>query len=137
MLLLVEDSTDDELLTLRGIRRSGVEVSVSVARDGCEALELLEDGPAPDLVLLDLKLPKISGMDVLRAIRKSEETRCLPVVIFSSAAERADIHEAYSLAANCYIQKPVDFSEFVEAVGSAVRFWFGPVKLPPEPNLQC
>lgn len=126
----MEDSSDDEVLTLRGIRRSGVEVTVAVARDGDEALTMLQTGPLPDLILLDLKLPKVHGLDVLKALREAEQTRCLPVVIFSSSSERADVDRAYALRANCYLQKPVDFTEFVDSVGSAVRFWFGPVKLP-------
>src|ERR1700722_19205623 len=126
-ILLVEDNSDDEQLTLRAMRQSEVPNIIRVARDGAEAIELLF-GPTscrrqPDLVLLDLKLPKISGLEVLQRIRSDPSTRTLPVVVLTSSDEERDIVESYSLGANSYIRKPVDFDEFIDAVKQLGLYW--------------
>jgi CheY-like chemotaxis protein len=131
-ILLVEDNPGDEALTLRALRKHDPQINVVVARDGVEALDyLLGPGgagdragrPLPELVLLDLKLPKIDGLEVLRRIRAAERTRLLPVVILTSSAEDPDIAKGYRLGANSYIRKPVDFVEFTEAVRQLGLYW--------------
>jgi two-component system response regulator len=126
-ILLIEDNGDDEQLALRAMRQCEVMNVVRVARDGAEALDMLfgsrVSGSMPDLILLDLKLPKISGMEVIRRIR-SEPSACLePVVVLSSSDEARDISESYALGANSYIQKPVDFDEFIDAVKQLGSYW--------------
>jgi two-component system, response regulator len=125
-ILLVEDNADDEQLTLRAMRQSEVPNIIRVARDGAEALDHLF-GPAssrlPDLILLDLKLPKISGLEVLQKLRAEEKTKSLPVVVLTSSDEERDILESYSLGANSYIRKPVDFDEFIDAVRQLGVYW--------------
>jgi two-component system response regulator len=126
-ILLVEDNADDEQLTLRAMRQSEVPNIIRVARDGAEALDQLFGPNAgnrlPDLVLLDLKLPKVSGLEVLQKIRAEEKTRGLPIVILTSSDEERDIVESYSLGANSYIRKPVDFDEFIDAVRQLGLYW--------------
>ena len=124
-ILLVEDNPDDEALTLRALRRNRIANTVAVARDGAEAVDLLLGGDplVPCLILLDLKLPKIDGLEVLRRIRAGASTRCLPVVVLTSSREERDIVESYSLGANSYIRKPVDFEQFTEAVGQLGLYW--------------
>jgi len=124
----VEDSSDDERLTLRAIRSTDANIQVIVARDGEEALTLLfgSDGQGmirPALILLDLKLPKIGGLDVLARLREQESTRSLPVVILSSSDETNDIAESYRRGANSYVRKPVNFTEFVDAVHHLHQYW--------------
>lgn len=125
-ILLVEDNSDDEQLTLRAMRQSEVPNIIRVARDGAEALDHLY-GPSatrlPDLVLLDLKLPKVSGIEVLQRIRNEDKTRSLPVVVLTSSDEERDIVECYNLGANSYIRKPVDFDEFIDAVRQLGVYW--------------
>ncbi len=124
-ILLVEDNADDEQLTLRAMRQSEVPNIILVARDGAEALEHVF-GPGarlPDLILLDLKLPKVSGLEVLQRLRADERTRSLPVVVLTSSDEEKDIVESYSLGANSYIRKPVDFDEFIDAVRQLGLYW--------------
>ena len=126
-ILLVEDNADDEQLTLRAMRQSEVPNIIRVARDGAEAIEHLF-GPSaptrlPDLILLDLKLPKVSGLEVLHRIRKEQVTRALPVVVLTSSDEEKDIIESYNLGANSYIRKPVDFDEFIDAVRQLGLYW--------------
>jgi two-component system, response regulator len=130
-ILLVEDNADDEQLTLRAMRLSDVPNIIRVARDGAEAIEFLF-GPAalasaklPDLVLLDLKLPKVSGLEVLERIRSEDRTRLMPIVILTSSDEERDIVESYSLGANSYVRKPVDFDEFMDAVKQLGLYWLG------------
>lgn len=132
VILLVEDNPDDEELTLRALRRNRVTNEVVVARDGVEALDYLLGSGAyegrdtsvlPQLVLLDLKLPKVDGLDVLRRIRSEERTRLLPVVILTSSNEEQDVISGYALGANSYVRKPVDFAEFVEAVRQLGLYW--------------
>ena len=125
-ILLVEDNADDEQLTLRAMRQSEVPNIIRVARDGAEALEHLfgaQSRKLPDLVLLDLKLPKVNGLEVLQAIRSEPKTKSLPVVILTSSDEDRDIIESYSLGANSYIRKPVDFDEFIDAVRQLGVYW--------------
>ncbi|HWA82650.1 MAG TPA: response regulator [Fimbriimonadaceae bacterium] len=126
-ILLVEDNADDEQLTLRAMRQSDVPNIIRVARDGAEAIDALFGSGAgsrlPDLVLLDLKLPKVSGLEVLQRIRSEEKTRTLPIVILTSSDEERDIIESYNLGANSYIRKPVDFDEFIDAVRQLGLYW--------------
>jgi len=126
-ILLVEDNPDDEALTLRALKRNNILNEVVVARDGAEALDFLlaDDGEPrlPEVVLLDLKLPKIDGLEVLRRIRAHARTRRLPVVILTSSSEERDIVAGYDLGANSYIRKPVDFDQFMEAVRQLGLYW--------------
>jgi two-component system, response regulator len=126
-ILLVEDNPDDVDLTLRAFKRANVANPVVVARDGAEALEHLFDrGLAhrpPGLVLLDLKLPKVDGLEVLRKIRADEWTRLIPVVILTGSREQEDIVAGYRAGANAYVRKPVNFSDFADAVHTLGMFW--------------
>jgi len=131
-ILLVEDNPDDEALTLRALKRNNILNEVIVARDGAEALDYLfargahgerEVCKLPEVVLLDLKLPKVDGLEVLRQIRKNESTRRLAVVILTSSNEDRDITAGYDLGANSYIRKPVDFNQFMEAVRQLGIYW--------------
>jgi DNA-binding response OmpR family regulator len=125
-ILLVEDNADDEQLTLRAMRQSEVPNMIRVARDGAEAIDHLYGAGAsrlPDLVLLDLKLPKISGLEVLKRIRSEATTKTMPVVVLTSSDEERDIVQSYSLGANSYIRKPVDFDEFIDAVRQLGVYW--------------
>jgi two-component system response regulator len=127
-ILLVEDNPDDVVLTMRALKKSNIVNKVIVARDGVEALEfLLGDNRKarenPQVVLLDLKLPKIDGLEVLKRMRQDERTKLLPVVILTSSREQRDLVESYRLGANSYIQKPVDFGQFVEAVSQLGLYW--------------
>lgn len=128
-ILFVEDNPDDEALILRVFRKNGVMNQVVVAHNGAEALEhLLGNGgsqpnPLPAVLLLDLKLPKVSGLDVLRAVRSSERTKLLPVVILTSSKEEQDVITSYELGANAYVRKPIKFDEFSEAIQTLGLFW--------------
>lgn len=124
-ILLVEDNADDEQLTLRAMRHSEIPNIIRVARDGAEALEFLygSDARLPDLILMDLKLPKVSGLEVLERIRKEPSTRTIPIVVLTSSDEERDIMESYNLRANSYIRKPVDFDEFIDAVKQLGLYW--------------
>ncbi|WP_349628978.1 response regulator [Bradyrhizobium diazoefficiens] len=136
-ILLVEDNPKDEALTRRALQKHNFQAAVVVARDGAEALDYLlgSDGtPAgalPQLVLLDLKLPKIDGLEVLRRIRANETTRLLPVVILTSSTEERDILEGYRLGTNSYVRKPVDFVAFTEAVRQLGLYWLLLNTMPP------
>lgn len=132
LILLVEDNASDEKLALLAFKRCGVPCELAVARDGAEALDyLLATGAyhgrdlilQPALILLDLKLPKISGLDVLRRIRGAPETRLLPVVILTASREDQDLIKAYTLGANAYLRKPIDFAEFQDAARALAAFW--------------
>lgn len=123
-ILLVEDNPDDEQLTLRALRRGNLANAIRVARNGEEALAMVfNTEPLPCVVLLDLKLPKIDGLEVLRRIRADERTRLLPVVILTSSSEDRDIIESYNLGANSYVRKPVEFDQFTEAVRQLGLYW--------------
>jgi len=132
IIFLVEDNPDDEKLTLRALKKSNILNEVVVARDGAEALDYLFGTGAyagrdltvmPAVILLDLKLPKVDGLEVLRRLRANERTKLLPVVILTSSKEEQDIINGYSLGANSYIRKPVDFAQFTEAVRQLGLYW--------------
>ncbi len=123
-ILLVEDNPDDERLTLRALRRGNIVNEILIARNGEEALNILfNTNPLPSVVLLDLKLPKINGLEVLRQIRTHETTCLLPVVVLTSSSEERDLIESYSLGANSYVCKPVDVDQFTEAVRQLGLYW--------------
>jgi two-component system response regulator len=131
-ILLVEDNPDDEALTLRALKKNKVANDVVVARDGAEAVDFLfgtgahagrDVGDLPQIVLLDLKLPKLDGFEVLRRIRADERTRLLPVVILTSSKEERDVVQGYRDGCNSYVRKPVDFEEFVEAARQLGLYW--------------
>lgn len=131
-ILLVEDNESDELLTIRAFKTSGIANEIVVVRDGAEAIDWLTGGGAhagrdvttlPTVVLLDLNLPKISGLEVLRHIRSEERTRTLPVVVLTSSRQDEDVIRSYSLGANAYVRKPVDFAEFASAAKTLGLFW--------------
>ena len=125
LILLVEDDPDHELLTIRALKKSNIANEVRVARDGEEALHLLfgEDAILPQVILLDLKLPKVDGLEVLRRIRAGETTKFLPVVILTSSDEERDVVRSYQLGVNSYIRKPVSFSDFAEATRQLGMYW--------------
>jgi two-component system response regulator len=131
IILLVEDNPDDEALTLRAFRKNNIKNEVVVARDGAQALDYLfatgrYEGDVTDLpqvVLLDLKLPKVDGLEVLRRIRADERTRLLPVVILTSSKEERDVVDGYRLGANSYVRKPVNFDEFLDAARQLGLYW--------------
>jgi len=132
VILLVEDNPDDEALTLRALMKNNIMNKVVVARDGIEALDYLFGTGAhagrditdqPQVVLLDLKLPKVDGHEVLRRIRANERTRLQPVVILTTSNEDRDVISSYQLGANSYIRKPVDFDQFMEAVRQLGLYW--------------
>jgi two-component system, response regulator len=137
VILLVEDNPKDEALTLRALKKANILNPVVVAHDGVEALDYLfaRDGdtakPLPQLILLDLKLPKIDGLEVLKRIRGDERTQILPVVILTTSTEDKDRLDGYRFGANSYIRKPVDFLQFVEAVGQLGLYWLVLNEQPP------
>jgi two-component system response regulator len=121
---IVEDNPDDERLTIRALRKGQVANEIIVAHNGEEALNLiLNADPLPCVVLLDLKLPKVDGLEVLRQIRANAHTSLLPVVVLTSSSEDRDIVESYSLGANSYVRKPVEFDRFTEAVRQLGLYW--------------
>jgi two-component system response regulator len=132
LILLVEDRTDDEFLTIRALKKNNILNEVVVARDGVEALDFIfgtgsyahrDPSDLPQLVLLDLKLPKIDGLEVLRRVREDERTCMLPVVILTSSKEENDLAKSYRLGANSYIRKPVDFNQFSDAIKNLGLYW--------------
>ena len=125
-ILLVDDNPDDVELTVRAFRSTDVHEHIRIARDGAEAIDHLfgsAERPLPALVLLDLKLPGIDGVDVLRRIRADPRTRALPVVILTSSNERIDLMNCYRLGANSYVRKPVSFSDFLSATRQIASYW--------------
>lgn len=141
IILLVEDNPDDVALTLRAFKKNNIMNKVVVAKDGAEALEYLfctgehctrDINDTPQIILLDLKLPKVTGLEVLKKIREDERTKLLPVIILTSSNEQQDLLTGYSLGANSYIRKPVDFEQFIEAVRQLGLYWLvlniGPTK---------
>ena len=132
VILLVEDNARDEALTLRALKKNNIANEVVVTRDGVEALDYLfgtgtyagrDLNVMPQLILLDLKLPKVDGLQVLQQIRADERTRRLPVVVFTSSSEQEDMIKSYDLGANSYIRKPVDFEQFLEATKGVGLYW--------------
>ena len=129
VILLVEDNPDDEALTLRAFKKNNIKNEIVVAHDGAEALEYLfgkatqGERNLPQVILLDLKLPKIDGIEVLRRLRAHPPTRLLPVVILTSSNEERDLVEGYRLGANSYVRKPVDFDAFMEATRQLGMYW--------------
>lgn len=132
VILLVEDNPDDEALTLRALRNNHILNEIVVVRDGAEALDYLfgangyadrDTSVMPQVILLDLKLPKIDGLEVLRRLRAEDSTKLLPVVILTSSREQQDLVEGYSFGANSYVRKPVDFVQFSEAVRQLKMYW--------------
>jgi len=142
-ILLVEDNPDDEALTLRAFKKHNITNEVVVAHDGAEALEYLFGSGRyagrdlhvmPQLILLDLKLPKVDGLEVLRQLRADDRTRLLPVVVLTSSTEERDLVESYRLGANSYVRKPVDFTQFVEAARQLGLYWLLMNQPPPMPG---
>ncbi len=140
IILLVEDNPDDELLAIRALKKNNIMNEVVVARDGAEALDYLFGAGAyagrdmsvmPQIILLDLKLPKIDGLEVLRRLRNDERTKLLPVVVLTSSKEERDLTESYSLGANSYIRKPVNFDQFTEAIRQLGLYWLVLNESPP------
>ena len=134
LILLVEDDPDHELLTIRALKKSNIANEVRVARDGEEALNLLfgENSIRPQVVLLDLKLPKVDGLEVLRRLRESDATRMLPVVVLTSSDEERDVVRSYQLGVNSYIRKPVNFNDFAEATRQLGMYWLVLNECPPQ-----
>jgi DNA-binding response OmpR family regulator len=136
MILLVEDDPDHEALAVRALRKANVANEIRICRDGAEAIDYMKgiasgDKRIPQLVLLDLKLPKADGLEVLRVIRASEKTSLLPVVILTSSDEERDIVSSYRLGVNSYIRKPVNFSDFAEATRQLGMYWLLLNQCPP------
>ncbi len=127
-ILLVEDNPDDEELTLLAFQQNNIMNRIIVARDGAEAIDLLFGDKAdadnlPTIILLDLKLPKVDGMEILRRIRENPRTRRIPVIVLTSSTEEQDIVKSYDLGCNSYVRKPVNFSEFLEASRQLGMYW--------------
>ncbi len=142
-ILLIEDNPDDVDLTLRALKKGGIINEVVVARDGVEALDYLfgtgiyadrDTSLMPAVILLDLKLPKIDGIEVLRRVRANEQTKLLPVVILTSSKEEQDLINGYKFGANSYVRKPVDFTQFSEAVKQLGLYWLLLNEPPPTPR---
>ena len=140
VILLVEDNRDDEALTLRALKKNNIKNEVVVARDGVEALDFLfgtgshagrDLSVMPQVTLLDLKLPRLDGLDVLKKMRSDERTRLLPVVILTSSNEDRDRLDGYGLGANSYVRKPVDFGEFIDAIRNLGLYWLILNQAPP------
>lgn len=145
IILLIEDNPDDVDLTLMALQKNNIANEVVVARDGEVALDLLfgsgtdsfsSRGLLPAIILLDLKLPKVDGLEVLQKVRADERTRMLPVVVLTSSKEERDLIESYSLGCNSYVRKPVDFSLFVEATRQLGLYWLLLNEAPPAPGLK-
>lgn len=139
-ILLVEDNPGDVRLAVEALKEGKVLNNLNVARDGVEAMAFLRKegqyagAPRPDLILLDLNLPKKDGREVLAEIKRDEDLKCIPVVVLTTSAAERDILKSYDLHANCYITKPVDLSQFIHVIQSIENFWLTLVKLPPNRN---
>ena len=141
IILLVEDNPDDVELTLRALKKNNIANEIVVARDGVEALDYLygsgkyadrDTSILPTVILLDLKLPKVDGLEVLRRVRAEESTKLLPVVILTSSDEEQDMIDSYHLGANSYVRKPVDFNQFAKAVSQLKLYWLLLNESPPD-----
>ena len=134
LILLVEDDPDHELLTIRALKKSNIANEVHVAHDGEEAIEMLFGPKAiqPSVILLDLKLPKVEGLEVLRRIREGEHTRMFPVVVLTSSDEERDLVRSYQIGVNSYIRKPVNFNDFAEATRQLGLYWLVLNECPPK-----
>lgn len=132
-ILLVEDDPDHEMLTIRALKKTNLNYEVRVAHDGEEAISMLfgPDAIKPRVTFLDLKLPKVEGIEVLRRIRESDATRMLPVVVLTSSDEESDLIRSYQMGVNSYIRKPVDFHDFAEATQQLSRYWLVLNECPP------
>lgn len=139
-ILLVEDNPGDVRLTKEAFAEAGLDNALLVARDGAEALDFLyqrqdhEEAPFPDLVLLDLNLPKVDGLEVLETLKSDERLARIPVIVLTSSEAEEDVAESYERYSNAYLTKPVDPAEFVELVRSFETFWLSLARLPPEPD---
>lgn len=138
VILLVEDNQDDEVLTVRGLRRGNIVNDIVVARDGVEALDYLfgtggRERICPSVILLDLKLPRMDGLEVLRRIRADERTRKLPVVVLTSSSQERDMADSYHLGCNSYVRKPVDFEQFIDAARQLKLYWLVLNEVPDDP----
>jgi CheY-like chemotaxis protein len=136
-ILLIEDNPDDEALTLRAFQKNDIGNTIVVTRDGADAIDLLtaignDEASPPVLILLDLKLPKVDGLEVLRHIRANERTRLIPVVVLTTSREHEDVLSSYRAGANAYVQKPVKFADFSEVVKTIGTFWLLMVEQPPD-----
>jgi two-component system response regulator len=143
-ILLVEDNLDDEALTLRALKKIELTYDVVVAHDGVEALDVAFGTGAyaardnmPRLILLDLKLPKVDGLEVLRRLRANSLTKAIPIIIFTSSTEEQDILDSYCLGANSYVRKPVDFNQFCDALRHISQYWLSLNQLPPLHKNSC
>jgi two-component system, chemotaxis family, response regulator Rcp1 len=138
-ILLVEDSPSDTELTVEALKEAKVRNHLTVVEDGVQAMEFLrrqgrfQDAPRPDLIMLDLNLPRKDGREVLAEIKSDEDLRAIPVVVLTTSRAEQDVLRAYQLNANCYITKPVDFEQFLEVIRSIESFWLFVVSLPPKP----
>lgn len=130
-ILVVEDNLDDERLATRTFSKAGRSEAIRVARDGEEALELLRTLPPPNLLLLDLKLPRLSGMDVLTSVREDERLKTLPVVILTSSNEQSDVAACFGLGCNAFVRKSIDFNQYVDEFQTTIRFWLDTNCAPP------
>lgn len=141
IIVLVEDNPNDEALTLRALKKNNIANEIVITRDGAEALDFLfgegaHGGRNADqvvsVVLLDLKLPKVDGLEVLRKLRENPKTKLLPVVVLTSSKEEQDLIQSYRLGANSYVRKPVDFAQFIEAVRKLGLYWLVLNEVPPQ-----
>jgi len=130
-ILLVEDNEGDIVLTQEALKDGRIKNDITIARDGVEALGMLDSGePLPDLILLDINLPKLNGLEVLTAIKTDPRLKTIPVIMLSTSDEQNDIFTSYNNYANCFITKPVDFNRFIDVVHTIETFWISIVKLP-------
>ncbi len=137
-ILLVEDNPDDAMLTRHAFAKTIWKDMLVIARDGVEALEYLQGGksdrlstrPLPSLILLDLKMPRVNGLELLKKIRENSQTRFIPVVVLTSSNEQQDIIDGYTLGANCYIRKPIDFEQFETIIQKIIDFWINLNEVP-------
>ncbi|HEX2049458.1 MAG TPA: response regulator [Actinomycetota bacterium] len=131
-ILLVEDNPGDVQLTIEALKDGKVNNNLHVARDGVEAMEYLRAGHRPDVIFLDLNLPRMDGREVLQAVKGDDDLKAIPIVVLTTSESEEDVLRSYQLHANCYITKPVDFTQFIKVVQSIDAFWFSVVKLPRE-----